>query len=390
MFISNDIVPTLLHKTRMNRSIRTSHTALALLSSAGIFAMQFASPAFAEEGYTAYPKLQKQQKELANPSAYVLKRGQERATDSTPSPEMIEQEKREYEKLTNSVKALSVALKRESERAGINNAETFTKAEAFSKEAARLAAAGEHSKAHEVLENGYYALTAALVKIENVKGQGEQTFRGSAKPEDAAARQRLFITHELQTNKALVEALKHQNEDKAGGKESEIEEIKATAIEATAALAAGDLASAGDLIRDANSRTKKAIVSLQGSKSIKSSSASLEASHHADEAAALEQELRNNYVKRRDSVAALLEAGRRIDHDSGTSHTELVTAESMLIQAEALAAASKYTDAKVQLDRSYVLIKDTMRTMLSLPDTKPAAKKSAPKQQKTKAGAKTQ
>lgn len=384
MFNSNDSIPTLLHKTHVNRSKRTSHITLALLSSAGIFAMQLASPAFAEEGYTAYPKLQKQPSELANPSAYVLKRGQERATDRTPSPEIIEQEKREYEKLTNSVKALSVALKRESEKAGINNADTFAKAEAFSKDAARLAAAGEHGKAHEVLENGYYALTAALVKIENTKGQDEHILRGSAKPETAAARQREFISHEMQTNKALIEALKHQNEDKAGGKESEIEAIKATAIEATAALAAGDNARALDLIRDANSRTKKAIASLQSAKSIKSGSAALEASHHANENAALEQEIQNSYAKRRGSVAALLEAGRRIDHDNGTLHTELATAESMLIEAEALAAANKYSDAKVQLDRTYVLIKDTMRNMLSLPDTKPSAKSSATKTQKQK------
>lgn len=380
-------------KVSVNRSKHISLLTFAMLSSAGIFAMQLVSPAFAgETNADAATKVQKQ-RELANPGTYVLKQKQKK-TDVNPAddPIIIEKKKRDYEKLTSSVKALTTALKRESEKAGVNNAEIFGKVESSLKEANQLAKSGAYDDAHQALEVGYHLLTTTVVTLENLKDQGEgaKTNKAlAAKPETVATDPREFVIHEIKTNKALLAALKHQNEDKVGGKEDEIEAIKHTAAEASASLEAGDIALANELIKDANLRTKKAIASLQKTPSKLGGNETYEAGHHPAEEAAKEENIRNSYAKRKANVIALLDAGKRLDSENHTSHPNFATAESMLKEAETLAAVGKFAEGKEQLDRTYVLIKDTMRNMLSLKEEPKAAKSSSPKPKKPKAKTRT-
>lgn len=381
-------------KTHVNRSIRAALMALALLGGAGIFAMQLSSPAFAEEtNADAAAKYQKHKRELANPGSYVLKQKQTKIDANTAdSAIIIEKKKKDYEKLAASVKALTTALKRESEKAGVNNSDVFAKVESSSKEAEKLAKSGAYDEAHQTLEVGYHLLTGTVVKLENLKdqGEGDKSDRAlAAKPEATPIDPREHVEHELKTNNALLTALKHQNEDKAGGKADEIEAIKATADEARAALKAGDIDLANDLIKDANSRTKKAIASLQKAPSMLSGSAAVdEAAHHPADMAH-EEGLKKDYAKRKTSVIALLEAGRRLDTEHGTSHTEFASAESMLNEADALAADGKLGIGKDRLDRAYLLIKDTMRNMLSLKEPKPVSRSAAPKAKKKPAKVRT-
>lgn len=376
--------PLHIQKTRVYRSIQTSLMALALLSGAVIFGMQMASPAFAEET-NADAKLQKQKSErvIANPNTYVLKHRQGKADTKASDAAILEKKKRDYDRLVNSVKALTDALKRESEKAGVNNAETFAKVESNSKEATRFATAGAYDKAQETLERGYHILTAEVVKLENLKGQGGKAVSATAaKPDAVATDPRDAVEHEIKTNKALVDALRRQNEDKVGGKDNEIDSIIATAVQARTALDAGDVKLAGDLIHDANSRTKLAIASLQKTPNMLAGSEALSAAHRQGDDAASEANLRNSYAKRKENVAALLEAGRRIDTENSTSHAEFAKAESMLQEAEVLAAANKFAEGKAQLDRTYLMIKDTMRNMLSLKEPKAASKSPATKTKK--------
>ena len=365
--------PTQLNKICMKPFARSSLIALAL---AGIFGLQISSSAFAE---TSDTPVKKHKRELANPQTYVLKQKQGQPDNKASEAALLEQKKNAYDKLGNSVKALTKALKRESEKAEVDNSETFAKVEANTKEADQIAKSGDYDKAHETLENGYYMLTDQIVKLENLKGQGlgERTDMAlEAKPRGAPTDPRSFVEHELKTSKALLDALKHQDEDKLGGKSDEIASIKATAAEAEAELQAGNIDRAKELIHDANSRTKIAIASLQKKPGMKPGSIADEASHHAEDIASAQE----SYDKRRTAVEALLEAGQRVDEEHNTHHNEFARAESMLNEANQLASANNFTEGQALLDRTYLLLKDTMRKMLSLKEEKkPVVKRQAPK-----------
>lgn len=379
--------PVHTQKAGKTRSARISLLVLALLTGVGIVAMQVSSPAFAEDTDAA-AKVQKQHKrELANPNTYVLKQKQTKIDSKASEAAALEKKKSDYAKLDKSVKALSKALKRESDKAGVDNTDVLALVELNSKEAGKYATAGAYDKALVALEHGYEALTAEIVKLENLKGQGEgaETNKAlAAKPETVSIDPREAVEHEIKTNKALLDALKRQNEEKAGGKEDEIKEIKAAALEASTALDAGDVARAETLIHNANSRTKIAIASLQKAPSALSGIAAVEAQKHDHDTKA-QEELRNDYAKRKETVEALLDAGKRVDSEHGTSHNEFARAGSMLRQADDLAAAGNFNEGKALLDRTYLLLKDTMRNMLSLKEEpKPAATRSpaAPKTKK--------
>lgn len=291
------------------------------------------------------------------------------AAKSADDPAILEKKKRDYEKLAGTVQAMTTALKQESEKAGVNNADVFGNVESSSTEADRLAKAGNYDGAYQALDVGYHTLTKAIVKLENLKNKGERPEKSlDSKPHADATEPREYVVREIETSKALLAMLKHLNEDKSGGKENEIGAIKATAEEAGAALEAGDIALAKNLIQDANSRSKKAIASLQTTPSKLSGSAASEAAHHRNDDAAKDESLRTSYAKHKESVVVLLQAGRRIDGEHHTSHTEFDTAESMLKEADTLAAANKFDKGNDQLDRTYVLIKNTMRKILSPKD----------------------
>jgi len=287
------------------------------------------------------------------------------AAKPADDPVIIEKKKRDYEKLVGTVQVMTAALKNESEKAGVNNADVFGNVESSSTEADRLAKAGNFDGAYQALDVGYHMLTKAIVKLENLKNKGERTEKSpDAKPHADATEPREYVVREIESSKALLAMLKHLNEDKAGGKENEIGAIKATAAEAGAALEAGDIALAKSLIQDANLRSKKAIASLQKTPGKLPRSAAPEAVHHRNDDLAKEESVQTIYAKRKESVVVLLQAGRRIDSEHHTSHTEFDTAESMLKEADMLAAANKYDKGNDQLDRTYVLLKNTMRKML--------------------------
>lgn len=331
---------------------------VVLLSSAGVLPIS----AFASDTDT---KAQKSKQELIN--AYILKKEQSntKASGSTAS----EKSKADYDKLANSVKALSQALKRESEKAGIDNSVVFGKTESNSKEAAQLAKSGVYDQAHEILNNSYQMLTAEIVKLKDINGQSGQAAHTdttiAVKSEASSTDSREYVEHALKTNAALLNALERQNKDKAGGKESEIDAIKATATEANTALEKGDIARAKVLIYEANSRIKTVIASLQTIPDVKSGNATVDAASHSKNGTAAEEYTQAKYAKRKETVSALLDAGKRIDSERGTSHTAFAKAESMINEADKLVMEGKLTEGKAQLDQAYLLIQNETRNMLS-------------------------
>lgn len=111
-----------------------------------------------------------------------------------------------------------------------------------------------------------------------------------------------------------------------------------------AALAAGNLEQADALLRDAVQSMIKAVRLA-----------------HPEEVTG--DKLRNDFNNRRDSVKALLATGQRVAGEKGTARPEFAKAEGLLKEAEALAAANKIAEGRVQLDAAYLLIKDAVRGM---------------------------
>lgn len=341
-----------------NRSICPNRALLAIvmLGCAGVLS----TPAFAA-GPNA--KAQKNRQETVN--AYVQIKEQSKAS----GPTVIEKDKADYDRLASSVNALLQTFKRESEKAGIDNSAIIDKIESGSSEAAKLAKSGTYDKAHEILNNNYKTLTAEIVKLNDTH---DQSSHGSSL--DAAAVDksvvpvtdtREYVEHALKTNAALLYALMRQNEARAGGKEGEIEAIKATVAEANTALEKGDVARAKELVSEANSHVKKVIIAyLQTTPDARSDHAATGATSHETSGAATAELAQESYTKRRNTIIALLDAGKRIDSEHGTSHANFAKAESMVNTADELAAEGKLAEGKAQLDNTYQLIRNEMLGML--------------------------
>ena len=80
----------------------------------------------------------------------------------------------------------------------------------------------------------------------------------------------------------------------------------------------------------------------------------------------MDEGVRSSYAKRKESVVALLEAGERIEDaegEKGASHSEFSIAKDLFKEAEALAAAGRFADGKIQLDIAYLLAKDAVRSL---------------------------
>lgn len=367
MFPSRDTVTDTdqdINRSPKNRTIRSNRALLAIvmLGSAGVLP----APAFAA-GPDA--KAQKNRQETVN--AYVQIKEQSKAS----GPAVTAKNKADYDRLASSINALSQTLKRESKNAGIDNSAVIGKIESDSIEAVRLAKSGAYDQAHEILNNNYKMLTAEIVKLHGINAQSGQVSNIDAaagdKSDAPATDMREYVEHALRTNAALLYALMRQNEAKAGGKDSEIDAIKAIVAEANTALEKGDIASAKNLINEANSHVKTAIISLQTMPDAGPDNAATEATSQEKNGAATGELAQASYDKRKNAVIALLEAGKRIDGKRGTSHANFAKAESMVNEADELAAAGKLAEGKAQLDITYLLIQNEMLAML---DRKEGAK----------------
>lgn len=330
---------------------------LALLG-AGVVATQAISPAYAADDNTdAAAKVLKQRSMSANPNA--------NSSGGKTDTKAADHGKANYEKRLNSVNALMKALKRESEKAGVNNSTVLNEVESNMKKATLLAKQGSYGSALETVDQGYKTLTAELSKLENQKSQSGSPDATTAKPEANTSDSHESIDREFRTNKALLDVLKRQNEEKYAGKEGEIVAIETTITDARNALNAGDIAFARELVGDANARTKRAIASLQSNASTKPDGAAAATTHQEESATAAESNLKKDYTKRKNTVIALLDSAKRIDVERGTAHPAFAKTEAMIDEADKLAAAGNVAEGKAQLDRAYLMLKEAMREMLN-------------------------
>lgn len=163
---------------------------------------------------------------------------------------------------------------------------------------------------------------------------------------------RAQLEKRLESVKTLLETSSAAKQIKASGDARSLaEHAKAVEIwqEAKAALAAGDLA-----------KTQKLL--LEAPKMLFS------AARHASPEQVTGDKLRIDYLSRRESVSALLNAQKRISGEKGNvSGAEQVAAnvEKLLLDADQLAAAGKYIEARAEADKAYLLAKASVGQMRS-------------------------
>lgn len=168
----------------------------------------------------------------------------------------------------------------------------------------------------------------------------------------ALAPDRAQLEKRLESVRTLLETSSAAKQIKASGdSKSTAEHAKALEIwkEAKLALEAGDLAKAQKLLLEA----PKLLFA---------------AARHASPEQITGDKLRNDYINRRESVNALLNAQKRISGEKGNvSGAEQVAAnvEKLLAEADKLAAAEKYHEAKIEADKAYLLAKASVGQMRS-------------------------
>lgn len=302
----------------MNRHLRTSLLALSLLGAGGFHA----APSFAADRATS----QKQEQD--------------------------------YNSRLSSTAALADALKRESARAGVDNEGVLRDVDAHRKSAAKHVAAGDYAAARAVLDEGYRTLTAALARLENARNAGGMTgMSGGTDAKAASARKRDLVSRDIQSTKALIDALKRQSVEKSADRAAEIDSIGKLAEAASAALAAGNVGEADALIHDAYPRAKAAIAGLQKPSPLKTGSSALDAARAAAAAETDSPRLRATHARRSESVSALLATGERIAKERNLRPAEIAEAQTLLAQAKGRAVDGRYPDAIAALDHAYVLLK---------------------------------
>ena len=163
---------------------------------------------------------------------------------------------------------------------------------------------------------------------------------------------RVQLTKRLESVKTLLETSSAAKQIEASGDPATLAERKRaldTWGQAKAALDAGNLAEAQRLLQEA----PKILFS---------------AARHAAPEQITGEKLRADFVSRRESVSALMVAQKRISDEKGNvegAGQTMKTVNDLLVEADTLAAAGNYKDAKVLADKAYLLAKASVGQMRS-------------------------
>jgi hypothetical protein len=134
--------------------------------------------------------------------------------------------------------------------------------------------------------------------------------------------------------------------EKEGSAESKevLQQAKEMRTKAKQAIDAGELEKADTLLRDAAKLLFKA-----------------EKASRSPEMSA--EKAKTDFIRRHESVVALLETGRRVAGEKSTNKPEFAQAEGLAKEADKLAAEGKYPEGRVKLDQAYVLITTAVRSL---------------------------
>jgi hypothetical protein len=230
--------------------------------------------------------------------------------------------KADYENRLGSVKSLSAAVSRDPKADSAEVKTAMAKVAARQKEAEELAAVGEYETARQILDEGYKVLTTTLTAMKS--GSGNAAPAGStaaaAGSEQDKARKLAAFDGRMSTAKAMLDAFKRQNQEKAAGKDASIADIE-TRLRQAETLRGADLGAAQGLLDDAYNSTKLGLQSMQTVSTMKTGSAALEAGGAAGNADATRAEI-DRTLK---SSALLREAVIRLSKEKGVDSSVALT-----------------------------------------------------------------
>jgi hypothetical protein len=255
--------------------------------------------------------------------------------------------KADYENRLGTVKSLSAAVSRDPKAGSPEVKAAMAKVAARQKEAGELAAVGEYETARQILDEGYKVLTTTLAAMKTGSGDaGAATPSAAAGKEQDQARKLAAFDGRMSSAKAMLDAYKRQNKEKAAGKEASIAGIDASLRQAES-LRGVDLGAAQGLLDDAYNNTKLGLQSLQTPATMKTGSAALEASPAAGNADAtrgeIERALKSSALLREAIVRLSKEKG--VDSSAALTRIDTLSAEARSRQsgdpARALQAATE-------------------------------------------------
>lgn len=254
-----------------------------------------------------------------------------------------------YERSLASARSLLDAAKRGSAEAGGAKAADLTRIESTIGAAEKAGKAGDYGRGEGLANDALKELRPLLVSLKG--GSSTSVGTAAAVPGEKDKAQLLAaFDRELMGAKAILDALKRQNQEKRAGKDAEIEDIE-TRLRQAETLRGVDIAAADQLLDDAYKQTKQALQSVNVSGV---QTASVAASGAGSGAAGAEAQ-RAEIDRMLKSSALLRDAVQRVskekgaDSSSSLSRIDALSAEARSRQASdparALQAATKANQA---------------------------------------------
>lgn len=224
-----------------------------------------------------------------------------------------------YERAIGSARALFDAARRASADAGGSRTADLAAIEANLKKAEAAGAGGDYARGEGYANDAMKELRPLLVSMKG-SAPGAATTATADSGADHARKLAVFDGR-MSSTKALVDALKRQNKDKAAGKEADIAGIEVS-LQRAEAKRSGDLPGAQGILDDAYNATKVTLQALQTPSTMKTGSAALE----SGSAAAPSVEAQRGEVERVLKSATLLrDAVVRKSTDKGTDNATVLS-----------------------------------------------------------------
>jgi hypothetical protein len=263
--------------------------------------------------------------------------------------------KAQFDNRLGSVKALSTALSSDPGAARPEVKATMAKVAARQKEAEELAAVGEYDTARLILDEGYAELTKTLVSLKGGSGYSGPSGAAAAGGGQDKSRALAAFDRDLTSAKAMLDALKRQNQDKRAGKDALIGDIEARLRQAETQRNT-DIAAADRMLDGAYETTKQTIQSLNPSAAPASSSvADRGEKDKAQLVAAFDRELMG--------AKAILDALKRQNQEKRAGKdAEIQDIETRLRQAETLRGVDIVAADKL-LDDAYAQTKQALQSV---------------------------
>lgn len=257
------------------------------------------------------------------------------------------------------------ALERESGKAGIDHSTLLNEISQRTSKAEALASSGELDTARNMLDENYHRLTATLAQtIQATAPAAPRNATGQSMVTDSESKaSRNAVERELTSATALLAALKNQAPSPSTSTAAAINEVEDVLSNARKALDNGDTSGAATMVHEAYLKTTASIRALQKPSTLKSGGAALAATQNEQATSPGSESDKQSYVRKRDGLVAMIDASQRITSEKGLHKPNFQDAESLLKQADALAASGQHAKGRNHLDLAYAQVKATLQAL---------------------------